>query len=69
MGIALRLWCDQCGRGIVVERKPYVELPDCDTCGPTTWRTADQPNHDKFPYAITHNDRKFLKGLRINGDG
>lgn len=68
MGVALRLWCATCGRGIVVERKPYVELPDCATCGPTTWTTADAPDDQKYPYVLNHNDKRFLRSIRVSGD-
>src|SRR5690242_11967130 len=65
MATFLRLWCAICGRGIAVERKPSIDLPDCLTCGPTTWRTADEPDQVRFPYMLNHNDKLFLKSIKV----
>lgn len=62
----LRLWCRSCGRGIEIPRGQTIILPPCDTCGPTMWDTADAPNDQKYPYVLNHNDKRFLRALKIS---
>lgn len=61
--MAVTLYCQTCGRGETVSG-PGI-LPDCRICGPTTWRTATEPRVD---YVVTHNDRRFLKSIRVAPD-
>ena len=61
------LFCQTCGRGKKI-KMPVLDpkdWPTCETCGETSWRSADQPNDTQYPYALSHNDRKFLRALRI----
>lgn len=58
----MTLYCLQCGRGAVVDRTG--EVPPCRVCGPTTWRSADQPSA-AHPYVLTMQDKRFLARLHI----
>lgn len=64
------VYCQTCGRGKVVAMpvQDPERWPDCDICGPTGWFTADQPDDLKFPYLLNHNDKAFLKSIRIEAE-
>ncbi len=59
--------CLHCGRVVSVIR----ELPDhCAYCGAQAWRTMDERPESEYapPLALTKEDRRFLKALRISSD-
>lgn len=59
--MAVTVYCVNCGRGEVIT--VIGELPDCRVCGPTKWKTATDPRVD---YEVNHNDKRFLKSIRID---
>ena len=62
----MRLFCRSCDQPNEFPRH-WVEATDCCShCGAKEqWRTINEP---KVPYALTHNDRRFLGWLRIVRD-
>lgn len=61
--MGVRVFCETCGRGATLTM--IGKVPDCKVCGPTKWRTADQPNDNKYPYHLNTNDKRFLKSIRV----
>lgn len=60
----MTLWCQVCARAVAFSS----EVPaKCATCGGTKWkalRTADEPREKV--YKLSENDRRLLRGLRID---
>lgn len=67
---AVTVYCQACGRGAVVQMPVTdpAQWPNCDTCGPTEWFTADQPDDRLYPYMLSHNDKRLLRSLKIAQD-
>lgn len=70
MGWGVKLHCEKCGRGKVIEMpiKETERWPPCDVCGDTSWRPADRPDDQRFPYRLNHNDIRFLHSIRVDPD-
>lgn len=61
----VQIFCELCGFAYVVQLPGEVPLT-CDGCkSATTWRTADDP---RVAWDVTHNDKQFLRSLRIDAE-
>lgn len=58
-------FCTRCSEKVTfVEGHEPPECPN-EACKSPNWRS---PVHPAKGYAISENDRKFLKSIRVNGD-
>lgn len=69
MGVVwgVTLFCVQCGRGKVIKFPAKEQEVDCDICGMTEWKSADNPS-ERFPYHLNHNDKRFLRSIRVSAE-
>lgn len=61
--MAMTLYCRECQQPNYFERNWLNEDDACQYCHSVgQWRTLNDPKHD---YTLTHNDKRFLRSLRI----
>ena len=66
MRTAIVLFCRSCDSPNTFDRNWVKDDDMCSTCGATgQWRTINEP---RKPWAISHNDRNFLRSIRISPD-
>ena len=60
------LFCRVCDAAKILTRNWITEEDTCDACGATEqWRTVNEP---KKAYALSENDRRFLRSIKVCGD-
>lgn len=60
----MTLRCNPCGRSVTVQTFS-VPQPLCTFCGARDWNNVDEPAR---PRALTADDRRFLRSLRITAE-
>lgn len=64
--MALTLFCRVCDSPNEFPRNWVDDTDECTACGAKKqWRTVNEP---KVAWDVSHNDRRFLKALRIKSD-
>lgn len=58
------LYCGRCFTGYASIGEIPVKCPACDRV--TRWTTSLPLDRPKVPFALTLNDRRFLRSLRID---
>ena len=62
----MTVWCRECDGANAMPRNWIEESDACKYCGTKgQWRTLNEP---KAEYLLNHNDRRFLRSMRIKAD-
>jgi hypothetical protein len=62
----MTLFCRSCDSPNHFTRRWIEDDDECTTCGARgQWRTLNEP---RTPYELNHNDKAFLRSIRVQSD-